>query len=838
MPPLRRRLCLLALSSCAFASVGKTADAILDWSDWEKYRHTVRHPSGAVQPDDVARARANLERYTWAKSYLRSLERSARSALASVTPEKLTAMIPDTTPGDSKFTPCPACRDQGKPVHPHGLWTWQPERPDQLACDVCRTVFPNSKYPEDVVLRTSVGKPQTLTYCGGEPFVIFSYKTGRPSFSANVRARQVGHMAGLTRTLAEAHLLTGNIEYARAVRALLLRFAAVYPHWLVHTGYGEYADLPPHLAAQRINQLPTPELCPPPNQPDRKLHTGYWSAGRASGVGQESHFVRRMVEAYDFTCTAVDAAGAPIYTDAERRTIERDLLLEGTVLLTADLAINNKSVGNRTAAALVGLCVGHPGLVRFGWDGFQKTIDEWFLPDGTTSESPAYANMTLGNIWDLPQALRGYSEPADYRGPDGRRRAAVDLYHGTAYERIWANGVKGLQGDFTYPPYADSYVGTTLGGVFLELLVANYPDRPEYLALHRHHGGAEPARNQAALALYYRDPGLEHRTAPPLVLPDWCAPDLRIGHLRTGSDGRESLLLLSASHWGNHHHYDSLNLYYWKDGHEVLSDLGYLWDHPKKHQASRTVAHNTVVIDEKDQVSRERGGEVHFFRASPHVKVMAASSRAYAEAAVYRRTSAVIEHGEGRNYVVDFFRVTGGRRQDFVYHAANAACELVGAEARPTTTKLYDFERVRAIAPAGTWRARWAAGPNLTAVAWNLGAPGETAFLADGWGQRDWKNSDLGATLPYIVRRTTGGGDHCFVTVFEAHGGPAAFVRDATLRADGVLVVQTALGTDYIRSALESGELTVSVDGREHRRSGRFAVASVQSGRLAWDFVE
>jgi hypothetical protein len=126
----------------------------------------------------------------------------------------------------------------------------------------------------------------------------------------------------------------------------------------------------------------------------------------------------------------------------------------------------------------------------------------------------------------------------------------------------------------------------------------------------------------------------------------------------------------------------------------------------------------------------------------------------------------------------------------------------------------------------------------LTAVAWNLGAPGETAFLADGWGQRDWKNSDLGATLPYIVRRTTGGGDHCFVTVFEAHGGSDAFVRDASLRADGVLVVRTALGTDYIRSALEAGELSVVADGREHRRSGRFAVASVQSGRLAWDFVE
>ena len=813
------------------------ADALLDWSDWEKYRGTVQHPSGAIKPADLARARENLQRYAWARSYATSLERTARTATGKLTPAYLAAMIPDTTPGDAKFTPCPACRDQGKPVHPHGLWSWSHRTPDQLTCDVCHTVYPNARYPEEVVLRTTWGRPQTLTFCGGEPFVIFGYKTGRPSFSANIRARQVGYMAGLCRTLAEAHLLTGNTEYAQGVRAILRRFAATYPHWLVHVGYGEYADLDPHVAAQLINQLPAPELCPPPNKPDRRLHTGYWSAGRASGVGQESHFVRQMVESYDFTCTTIDASGHPLYTEAERRTIERDLLLESTVLLTSDHAINNKSVGNRTAAALVGLCLGHPGLVRFGWDGFQQTIDDWFLRDGTTSESPAYANMTLGNTWDLPQALRGYSEPAGYAGPDGRRRAAVDLYHGTAYERIWANCLQGLQGDLTYPPSADSYLHSRLGSNFVELMVANYPEHPEYLSLLKETCGPDLARGFAPLALYYRTPGVEATTAPGISLRDWCPPELRIGHLRTGAEGRESLLLLSASHWGNHHHQDSLNLYYWKKGHEVLSDLGYLWDHPQKHQASRTVAHNTVVIDEKDQLSRERGGDVRFFRTSPQVKVMEASSRAYAGGSLYRRTSAIIDHGAGRNYVVDFFRVQGGRRQDFVYHAANAACEILDAPVQPAAEKLYDFAPPRAIAATGTWRARWRAGPELTAVAWNLSQPGERAFIADGWGQRDWKNTDLGATLPYLVRRTEGDGAKLFISVFEAYAGAEPWVRGVALRPDGVLVVETTLGTDYVLSPLENGTLTVTVDGREQTVTGRFAAASVQAGQLVWEFA-
>ena len=826
---------------CAIArTAAAEAEPLFDWSDWERFRGGVVHPSGAFKPADVGRARENLQRYAWAKSYVAGLERSAKTTGGKLTPAYLAAMIPETTPGDTKFTPCPACRDLGKPVHPHGMWNWKETAPDQLTCQVCRTVFPNEKYPESIALQAKWGMPQTLTFCGAEPFVVFGYRTGRPSFTGAIRAHKVQHMANLGRMMAESYLLSGKLEAARGVREILLRFAACYPRWLVHTAYGEYADMDPRIASQFINKLPEPELCPPPNKPDRRLHTGYWTAGRATGGGQESWFVRRMVEAYDFTCEAKEADGTPLYSDAERRLIERDLLLEGTVLLVSDKQINNKSVGNRTAAALVGLCVGHPGLVRFGWDGFQQTIDEWFLPDGTTSESPAYAMMTLHNVWDMPQALRGYTEPAGYRGPDGKRRVAVDLYHGTAYERIWENCFKGLQGDLTFPAYADSYRDTRIGSNFLELMVANYPERPEYLALLKESCGEDLAKGYAPLALYYREPGLEKKLTPRIVLPDWCAPDLRIGHLRTGADGRESLLLLSASHWANHHHQDSLNLTYWKNGRELLSDLGYLWDHPRKHQASRTVAHHTVVLDEKDQVTKERGGDVAYFRTSEHVKVMEASSRAYPQAKEYRRTAALIDHGAGRSYVVDFFRVEGGGKQDYVYHAAATQAEVHGrtVTSEPEAMKLYDFSGVRALAGAAVWRTTWSAGAELTCVAWNVSQPGERAWIADGWGQRDWKNSDVGATLPYIVRRTEGEGAKLFVSVFEGYAGGKPFVRGVAWQSPGVLAIETALGTDYVWSSPAGGAHVLAADTGGSALKGRFAVASVQAGKVSWTFQE
>lgn len=832
--PLRFFLFLAALA-CATAA---DAEPLFDWSDWERFRDGVTHPSGAIKPADVARARENLTRYPWARAHAATLERTARAQLAKLTPAYLAAMIPETTPGDQKFTPCPACRDQGKPVHPHGTWSWKESAPDQLTCHTCHTVFPNEKYPETIALQTTWGRPQTLTFCGGEPFVIFGYRTGRPSFSGNIRAQKAIYMGGLVRSLAEHHLLTGDLDAARGVRAILLRFAAVYPHWLVHVGYGEYADMDPRVAAQFISALPADELCPPPNKPDRRLHTGYWSAGRAMGVGQESWFVRRVVEAYDFTCTAKNPDGTPVYTDAERRLIERDLLLESTLLLVSDKAINNKSVGNRTAAALVGLCVGMPSLVRFGWDGFQQTVNDWFLPDGTTSESPGYATMTLNNIWELPQAVRGYSEPAGYRAPDGRFRTATDLYHGTAYERVWETMFNGLQGDLRYPAYADSYRTTGLDANLLELMVANYPERPAYLALLKETAGADLVKGYAPLALYYREPGLETKTTPPLALPDFCPPELRIGHMRTGADGRESLLLLSASRWGNHHHQDSLNLTYWKQGRELLSDLGYLWDHPQKHQTSRTLAHNTVLVDEKDQVTKERGGDVAFFRSSEHVKIMEASSQAYAAATTYRRTSALIDHGGGRSYVVDFFRVQGGKTQDFVYHASTKTCEILDRKTAPTEEKLYDFAHTRAIEGFAVWRTAWQAGPDLTCVAWNVSAPGERAFLGDGWGQRDWKNTDVGATLPYVVRRTTGPELKTFITVFEGVARGKPFVRSVAQAAPGVLAIETALGIDYVLSNPAGGDFSLPAGAGVPAMRGRFAVASTQDGKVAWQFAE
>jgi hypothetical protein len=339
-----------------------------------------------------------------------------------------------------------------------------------------------------------------------------------------------------------------------------------------------------------------------------------------------------------------------------------------------------------------------------------------------------------------------------------------------------------------------------------------------------------------SFSLYYRRPGLEKEDVPELSLKDWCPAHLRIGHLRTGLEGRESLLLLSASHWGIHHENDSLNLYYWKKGATLLSDLGYLWDHPLKPNNIRALAHNTVLIDEQNQIRDGRGGEVLLFKSFSNVKIMEMASTAYSNATEYKRTSVLVDHGDGQSYVVDFFRVQGGEIQDYVFHASGDILDISGISPKKQEgLSLYDFSDIKASDGSAIWSTQWKCENGLTSRAWSLGQEGEEMFAATGWGQKDWKNADIGATLPYFVRRKRGNAFQTFISVFEGHEGDEPFVKNVKLIDNsGIVAVETRDGIDHIMSMHTTGEMTIDLPDGNKKVKGHFAAASVKEGKIVW----
>ena len=812
---------------------------VADWSAWEKYRGDVIHPATLIKPEDLVRARENARRYAWARAYVDRAKASADTVLKRISDEYLEAMIEPTTPGC--VGPCPACRAKGLPWHPNGQWSWSPSRPDRITCSVCKTVFPNDEFPEDVVVESTWGRGQKITFIGGETFKCFSYTKARPSISGIIRAKKVTQMAWQADALAVAHALTEDPRYARGVKSILLRLAQVFPEYLVRAGYGygEYAGMDPHVAARRITNLPEDELVYPPNKPDRKIHTGYWSASRIGTSGMDGGWVTRITLAYDLTCTA-EENGAAVYSDDERILIERDLLLESVYLAICDPAINNKSVGNRAGAAVVGMCVGHPGLVRFGIDGFEKCVQEWFLPDGGTSESPAYAMMTMGGIRPFALALRDYSDPPGYLGPDGRRLDHFNACRDTCYGDCWQGLIWTLQGNLRFPPSADSYRTTSISSSFAELIAVAYPT-DEHLALLKETAGVEPSGGRVREALFSRQPGLEERDVPPLALPEVVFPFLAQGYLRTGTGGRESLVMLNASDYGGHHHLDSLNLYYWKDGHELLSDLGYLWDHPDKRHTYRTAAHNLVTIDGRDQERRGRGGSFHLFSVTPRLKVAEASSSAYGPDSTYRRTCVLVDHGESGSYLVDVFRVAGGTKREYVFHGPGNDFKIEGLSLSSSPTTVGDPTSV--VEALALSNPRTAGGESAWSIAWTLnddyrfhalspGQPGEKVTVGDGWGQRDHRNTDRGATLPYVIRGREGPQEaDLFVSVFAGHQAGRRLVENVRLfpvsggdNPDAAAVaVDTSLGTDVIVSMIEASRLSVALNGGQIVTDGRLA---------------
>ncbi|MSS72131.1 MAG: hypothetical protein EXS64_11660 [Candidatus Latescibacteria bacterium] len=783
---------------------------------WKKYRNQVIHPV-ILKPTDLDRARANLERHAWARKVLDEMKARVAHTLAQG-PDHVERMVPATTPGSSLFTNCPVC--EGSPSHGH--YRWDPQDPDHLICTTCEAVYPNEKYPEDVAFRADRhGNGQVITFHGGKAFYGFGFHL-HSSWTANIRARKVAHMASQVETLAEVYALTGERRYADKVRDILLRFAEVYPNYLVHSGYGEWIDLPPHVAAERINDLPEDEWTIPPNKPDRKLHSGYWNSGRANGFGMEGILIREVAAAYDLI--------HDVLTDDEREKIERDLLIESTVWLLADPALNNKSVTNLNAAGLVGMAVGDPGLVRAGAKGFWYFAQNWFLSDGTTSESPVYGLMTLQGMLLFGEALHGYSDPKGYRGKD--RMTDFDLYGDGSYRSVFRAFYDTLYPNLKHPASADSYVPTSLEAYHVERMAARY-GLPEYRALLRETLEGPVGETGEGYALFHRDPDFKVQAEDRVVFNDLFFPALRMGYLRMGEDGREGTVILDASHWGGHHHQDSLNLTLFQHDHEVLTDLGYLWDRPDKHMTVRTEAHNLVVVDEQEQRTRERKGSLHLFDTTPHVKAVDCSSEAYAQCPFYRRLCVWVDHGAAGSYLVDVFGVAGGKTHDYLFHGPIPGFAAEGIDLYPSDGEgPYEIKHVRRGASPEPWCLSWQMDDSVRFSAWALPGEGEEVIVGDGWGERGWGNTntpDRKVDIPYVIRRRTGQAGSVFRSVFETHRGEPLVTGMKRLEVSGnsvALEIRTRLGVDVIVATMDPKLRSVKASTGVLETDGTLTVAS------------
>ena len=464
------------------------------------------------------------------------------------------------------------------------------------------------------------------------------------------------------RLIYEAGMLyrqTGDKAYADLVRRVLLDYAKLYP------------PLPPH--PKRANQKPG------------RL---FWQ------VLNDSVWLVNSVQGYEAVKDAISAA--------DRATIEAGVFRPMAAFLSTGSpqtfdSIHNHGTWALAAVGMTGYAIGDQGLVKqamYGLDGsgnsgFYKQLEELLSPDGYYAEGPYYQRYALSPFLLLAQSIQRHDPSRkilDYR--DGVLRKAVyatiqQSYAGLLFPINDAIKDKGLDTPELVHGVAVTYAATRdpalLSIAIQQGSVVLSPEGREVAAAIAR-GEAKPF---PFASIKLRDGAKGDKGA--LVV------------LRSRGKASDQALVFKATSQGmGHGHFDKLSWMFFDAGNEVVTDYGsarflnveakqggrYLPENDS--WAQQTVAHNTLVVDEKSQFGGNTDiGEAHWptvmaFDAKDGVQTTAASIDGAWPGVRYRRAMALIDRPEvGRPIVLDLVRAanlvegSGGKhRFDLPLHYA------------------------------------------------------------------------------------------------------------------------------------------------------------------------
>jgi len=159
-----------------------------------------------------------------------------------------------------------------------------------------------------------------------------------------------------------------------------------------------------------------------------------------------------------------------------------------------------------------------------------------------------------------------------------------------------------------------------------------------------------------------------------------------------------------------HGHSGALDLSISAFGLNMAPDLGYpeqTGTQPNRYQwVKNTIAHNTVVVNEKEQLAKSAAGHTPYhFDDAGRVKLMDVSADVYTGVNEYRRAVVMVDANDDVSYAVDFFHVNGS--EDHLYSFHSQSDEIVYTEGLGEVESYPTVEQ-----PDGTLVGTYA-GPNV-----------------------------------------------------------------------------------------------------------------------------
>jgi oligo-alginate lyase len=255
------------------------------------------------------------------------------------------------------------------------------------------------------------------------------------------------------------------------------------------------------------------------------------------------------------------------------------------------------------------------GTNNDGTGGFLKQLDLLFSPDGYYMEGPYYARYAIRPFYLFAEAIERFQP--EVKIYEHRDQILKKAFYATA-QTTFPNGV--------FPPINDASksMNITAPGPLIatNIVYYRYGADPNLLAIAQmqdeviiHSAGLAVAKDYSNLA-----------EKPEL---NWGSVEFTDGHdgkqgglgiLRMGKGMDETMLLMKYGvRGGGHGHSDKLHFILFDQGHEVVPDYGFgRWVNvePKSggrylpennSYAKQTIAHNTVVVDQKSQAGGRRG---------------------------------------------------------------------------------------------------------------------------------------------------------------------------------------------------------------------------------------
>jgi len=619
--------------------------------------------------------------------------------------------------------------------------------------------------------------------------------------------------------------LTGDAGYAVHARDLLLAYAELYPT----------------LGRHPVRQSATPGRL-------------FWQSLN------ESVWLVYVIQGYD---AIVDTLSSE-----QRARIENGILRPLADFLSVESPevfdqIHNHGTWAVAAVGMTGYVIDDKdyvrkalyGLKEDGEAGFVKQLDLLFSPDGYYTEGPYYQRYAL-----MPFLLFAHSiqtnDPEfgvfEYRDKVLLKAiyACVDLSYANLFFPVNdAIKDKGLDTVELRYGIAIAYALTADPGL---LSVAEI-QRPYALT---GDGFRLAAAVDAGLSRPY-----EHRSK---FFRDGPAGDAgALVVLRNGEEPDQQALVFKATSQGmGHGHFDRLNWLFYDNGREIVTDYGaarflnvvlkdggvYLPENTS--WAKQTVAHNTLVVDERSHFDGDWniGQQSHprplLFESNDNIQITAAVMRnAYSDVAFNRTIALLNGVVPDRAIVVDVLNADSknDHQYDLPLHfngqimVASPAFDDLGDTLRPLgSANGYQHLWKRATTSIHT--------ADIFSVTW-LSTDRFYTFTTLAQDGLELIVTELGANDPNfnlrreqaLIQRASGGGTHTFVSVLEAHGeynGPAERTRQSSGSISGLNRFHEG-GADLIRITTQAGDehfLGLSYDPRPNESHK----VTVGDRRFAW----